>query len=77
MTIYIYRVDVSEDANFGDLCGFIQKYEGSMKVISAIGPGGGNPFVEFRFRKPMQLEDLRAFNLEDEPHHGADEIVNN
>ncbi|MCG7944774.1 MAG: hypothetical protein N0C84_00350 [Candidatus Thiodiazotropha taylori] len=47
--MHFYQTDIAHDCDLGSLAEFMQEYNAKLRIIEAIGPGGGNPFVEFIF----------------------------
>ncbi len=57
---FVMKTDVACDWDFSDFCVFCEKYKATFKVIEAIGPGGGNPYVEFTFPERLpRTEELQ------------------
>lgn len=60
---YIYNVDIDGSGKIIDLLQFLDKYNGTLKVLQVVGPAGGNPYIKFTLNKPMSKEDLESFQI--------------
>jgi hypothetical protein len=66
---FTYSFDIASDCPMEFVADVMSQYSVvSMSVIEAIGPGGGNPFIEFTFASEA---DLVKFTSDYEEGEGA------
>ena len=51
-----YTMDIAHDFTVGELAEIMESCNATMAITSAIGPGGGNPEVQFTFNDHSDYE---------------------
>ena len=58
MTTFNYDLDIAWDTNFKIIAELLEEFNATLSVIEAIGPGGGNPYVNFQFKTESDMNDF-------------------
>jgi hypothetical protein len=63
MMNYTYECDVASDCSIADVAQLCEATNATMRVIEAVGPGGGNPFLAFDFTNEDDMNEfINLFN---------------
>ena len=52
-------MDVAHDCPISTIAEVCEKHNATMRVIEAIGPGGGNPFLSFTFDNQSDMDNFK------------------
>ena len=65
---FTLEIDVCWDLPFDQIAIMMENFNAtSLKIIKAIGPGGGNPFVEISFTNEIDMNNFYEFYISDDP----------
>ena len=65
---FTLEIDVCWDLPFDQMSIMMETFNAtSLKIIKAIGPGGGNPLVEISFTNEIDMENFYEFYISDDP----------
>ena len=59
---FTLEIDICWDLPFDQIAIMMEKFNAtSLKILNAIGPGGGNPFVEISFTNENDMNNFETF----------------
>ena len=71
---FTLEIDICWDLPFDQIAIMMEYFNAtSLKIIKAIGPGGGNPFVEISFTNEIDMNNFYEFYISDK---SIDSITN-
>ena len=64
---FTYDNDIAWDCKIADIALMLERFNATLSIIQAEGPGGGNPWVKFHFTNQADRDAFETFYESDIP----------